>query len=107
MNKIQKMIMSFAAVAMIVGGSAFTKAVKKSDATTFLVQVSSGVWEERMTEPSSLDCQFTQPRQCYYQVNDDTILTGDQYSNTDIDNLKLNNKIDDGDHSSAALYTGP
>lgn len=107
MNNIKKMILGFAAVASIVVGSAFTNAINKSRATTFLVQVSPGVWEQRNSEPGATDCEGSQVRQCYYQVNDESILTQESYSPTDIDNFANANKIDDGDHSAPALYTGP
>ena len=108
MNNIKKMILGFAAVAMIVSFSAFKGGNTQSDkATIYLVQISPGVWEERTTQPNSTECANPQPRQCYYEVNDNDILHGGSYNSTEIDEFLGDDQIQSGDNSEGALYTGP
>ncbi len=105
----KKILFSLLVVATAVGMSSYVNAPSKAKfATTYLVQTSPGVWEERTAEPLLEDCSDTQTKQCYYQVNDNSILTGGTYTTTNINSFESASpaKIVDGTHSSPALYIG-
>ncbi len=105
----KKILFSLLVVATAVGMSSYVNAPKELKfTTTYLVQSSAGSWVERTVEPASGDCSGNQAKQCYYQVNDNSILTGGSYTTTDINNFESTSpaKIVDGSHSSPALYTG-
>ncbi|PWG78197.1 hypothetical protein [Pararcticibacter amylolyticus] len=111
MNNFGKLSVGISLAVAVIVGSAFksaeaSKEASKPGAGAFLVQTSNGLWEERNTEPTSLDCAGSASMQCYYRV---TAAIPDQssYSTSDINNfLASPAKIVAGEHSSQALYTG-
>lgn len=96
-------------IVLAIGFSAFKNAPKQENRVdTYLVQDSPGHWIETNTEPDLSNCATTQTRQCYYKVNDESILTEDQdeFNATQIDAFMGASpaKIQNGLNSSAALY---
>jgi|GEM_PF-4719947 len=93
---------------LAVGFSAFTNAKTTGQVDTFLVQTSLGTWEERTVEPEAIECQEEDAKQCYYKVNDNSILHPGTYSEMEIESFLQATpaQIQNGQRSQEGLYTG-
>lgn len=86
MNKVQKMIMSFAAVAMIVGFSAFRSESKKVKVDAWYYTLNSNgtiytrIGTAPVSEPNPDDCLSGPSKKCYVAFGDDEGATIDATS---------------------------
>jgi len=91
---------------LAVGFSAFTNAKTSGKVDTYLVQTSLGTWEERTVEPDGFQCDPQEAKQCYYKVNDDSILHSGSYTEMEIDNYLQASpaQIQNGQNSQPGLF---